>query len=862
MIELTYPSVLVEHALRTVWCSPYQDRAVIVQGARVSPTNGFNDYGYLFKVEFAMPTREHDYHVYMFGQNFPYQFSLPEMNNQWLSLSKWVSEHDILLKLYTDIGRQFPLFESYVARDYSNNLLIAVRINERIADLNVVPLYMQFQDPYHHRKDNKSARIFSNHGLRVPLRKNIGTFQNEYLKVRDRRKWDFNKLLINGVYRWDMKPNDIQEDDVIEYYNDQDMISTHRDWVSNLKYFTSTLDKKQKYLFHIRKIHKSSMDIWYRDDIEIAVLKKNVKNSDEVIIGALLHKNREDTLRMVTHQDYSIPVEYIQSLIKTFEPSPNYREWMVELTVRKSGLDRKLGNDVNHIRELYKLDDKQIIATMANNNGTVPEWSADHLESSMYTYLMRAYRSEFSSQRVVNAYGYVGIAKALANPTALINENPNGNYFNVPAGLTSSFTAYNYSRSGKLLGFENLSNVSVYFPLHEDCTYVEFIGGHAGREGIYVGTNGSGRHNLIDSFRHYSGLVDNQSGLVTKWVDITNDPTKYTFDTTTGAYTHQKDKRNDVALFITDGMHLTYEVDLNSDDGVLDFVVTYDDKGTHICPFPLGKLDLWLNGFSLVEGIDFHVNFPHVAIVSQKYVNRNVNKQKLTLRMTGFPEPNLTRIKPADVGYVNNGFISTNFRYDLHAETLSRITVGGGCFHRDAFSFDSATGEASVRPVKDGAPYSIDEIYVPLRGFMGHNPHELYRKDMDLRKRISDYLSTLIPYPARNKVPVIESKYPLYSPLISALVDSFRKDTLRITHEDYNDNLRMDKVLKPYKRFLFIDPAYLEYDDDYAVIRPYIHSSASNSFELTFLQYQFLEHVIRRFLKNNVDLTTYIKIRG
>ncbi len=76
------------------------------------------------------------------------------------------------------------------------------------------------------------------------------------------------------------------------------------------------------------------------------------------------HRNREDSLRMVSHQDYSVPVDYITSLIRDTDENLDLTNWYIRFVVRRSGINRTLINEKHHLRELYRLNDDQIVNAM------------------------------------------------------------------------------------------------------------------------------------------------------------------------------------------------------------------------------------------------------------------------------------------------------------------------------------------------------------------------------------------------------------------------------------------------------------------------------------------------------------------
>ena len=62
---------LVNHALKNVWCTPDQDRQLILQPAKITVTNGvWNNVSLLWNV-IKLPLQGVRFHVYQVGQLYP-----------------------------------------------------------------------------------------------------------------------------------------------------------------------------------------------------------------------------------------------------------------------------------------------------------------------------------------------------------------------------------------------------------------------------------------------------------------------------------------------------------------------------------------------------------------------------------------------------------------------------------------------------------------------------------------------------------------------------------------------------------------------------------------------------------------------
>ena len=531
--------------------------------------------------------------------------------------------------------------------------------------------------------------------------------------------FQFNKLkpkggqyLIHNGYMVDsFDPSKLQEGDMTEVLYDYSIRKVWDLQVSELRTYKSTLDKKTKYLIHPPKQSDDNM-INYRDDIDIFVYKKDPKTKQ--VKGLYYHRNMEDSVRMVTHRDYGLPVPYVIDYIQALDPHYDLNDFYIRIFVRQNGPIKPLVTDVNKLRSLYVLPDDKIINAMVQVNSTLKEWTADHLERSAYTAVMRSYREELTPALILDATGYTETAKLLANPNVLITKDANGNYFKLPDGLHKEVTVFEYNRNGVLLGWYNQEQYRKYYPYNKDCVFIEAIAGKGGDDITINLTNKPFKLKENTAYRFYLAEVANNE-ISSEWKDNTADP-RILVDLTNMECTYGFKNSGEAGVAIGDDKFLCYNQELDIRDGILDFQLTYEKEHSKALVIPPGKIDIWLNGHALVEDIDYFVDFPNVMIVSKAYIIDEKSKQSVTVRCTGFPfsvGDTLKRVKPREVGFIQYGKVSVDQHHDLHDDRLIRCVVDGGVFDPSVITFDEE-GDAEVsRFALDGKPYSINLIASP-----------------------------------------------------------------------------------------------------------------------------------------------------
>lgn len=844
--------ILIKKAVEQVWQNPYKDRQSIVQLARISPINGYQSLGKVAWETVETPTEGGYYHFYQMGDNYPGDFNLIADKYQWYKLSDWCKEIDLTLHFYNKVGRQLPITESYMIRLYNDNMIIALLVNESIVDSNHEEIYAHFYRNDFYTTIDKDVQephieyFGSSHTRRRTNQWLLDT--RNIMKLRPRGQ---SILWHQGYLVDDINIRKVQDGEYTELYYDMSIRKVVDIPLSKLRTFRSSLDEKHKYLIHPPKDDVETID--YRDDIDIYIYKKD--RVTKQIKGLYYHRNQEDAVRMVTHRDYSLPVPYVLSYVEALDPHPDLKDFYVRLYIRDNGPHKPLIEDVNMIKSLYVLPDDKLYEAMINVDSNVPEWTADHLESSAYTALMRSYYQEIDLDLVLKAFGYSAIVKSVADPNIRITRDPNGDYFKIPDGLIQSCTVYEYSGEGLLLGWYTSKGYKKYYPRQEGCEFIECIAGE-GQDNLEIHI---GQHEIeLQKETAYRFYIASQVDRVTQddWKDVTGkydiviDGTKCYFKYNDG---------QEIGLILGDNKFLSYEQELNGKDGVFDFRLTYGVGHTSPLIIPPGKIDLWMNGHALVEGVDYFINFPDVCIVTKEYMQDRA-LQTVTVRCTGFPFMDngvLKRLAARESAFVEHGKISTNKHYDLHRDRILRTVVDGGVFDPSIMPFDE-DGAANVKHFsEDGRPFSIETPYVALIGTLNVDLYLAQIKDYELTKRIGEYISYHMPDKRPGTLIHIRDYYNVYSPFMSKIAHDIVYGRLQSPQVSTSNDI-IDKIISKYKRWLTVDPAYRGHNKDYVNIHPH---NQKHVIDISARDYAFLEKLNERYLNRKVDLTQFFNVR-
>lgn len=851
--------IIVREGKNLVWQNPRKDKNSIVKLTRISPRNGYNSIGKVHWDYVETPTESGYYHFYQIGDNYPGDFTLIAKKNQWYRLSDWCRVIDLVIHIYDKHGRLIPLIDAYTIRLYNDNIIIAVKRNDHLFDLNEHDIYIHFYRNYFYtttEKDSQTPHIEYN-GLTEDRSNKISGLLSLYSIAQSRKRGGF-RLTCNGYYTEKIVLSDIVEGDTVEIHYDMSIRKVVDFELTELRTFKSSLDQINKYLLHPPKEEKNIID--YRDDIDIFICHREKKSGK--IKGVYYHRNMEDSVRMVTHRDWAIPVPYVMSYIEHLDPNPDLSEFFIRVFVRDNGPDKALTSDCNMIRALYTLPDDKIIEAMVMVDSTVEEWTADNLERSPYTALMRSYRHEITPALVLDALGYNTSAKLLANPNINITKDPNGDYFKLTEGLYKLVTIFEYNENGLLLGWYTQEGMLKYYPRNKGCVFIEAIAGEGGDDlNIYFGKE---PQQILPNtaYRFYIASVgldiEKAKTRTTDWKDATGDDRIVITQDNEVYLDYNVD--NEIACLWGDNKFLCYDTTLTDTDGLIDFAITTGFNHLNPIRVPPGKIDIWMNGYSLVEDIDYYINFPMVVIVNKRYANEG-GKQNVTVRCTGFPiqhKHNLKRIAPREVGFIQYGELSVNNHFDFHDDRILRINANGGIFDPDTVPFDEG-GKTNVKHfIKDGSPYAIETPYVSMSGSMGVNLYSAQVRDYNLATKVNQYLTFHANTTTPRLPPIIDDKYEVYSPFLSKVSMDLKYGRLRSLANTVNIQV-VDKLMEPYKKYLTVDPCKRGFDKNF--VNVHAHNQIY-LLELNPRDIAFLERLNDIYLESKVDVSKFYKVRN
>lgn len=851
---MTSDDFLINHAYNNVWCAPEQDYQHIFRPARLSPPIGARGSTDLIWSRYTLPTAGDWYHLFQIGPVIFKNLNLSLLNETWTSAGSLMIKQRMLIDVYTEGGRMVPRERVFFLATPDGNLCVAVRDTKGIANFGAEPVYLRFySNAYFNRNDVSDAAEGIEYRYFTPTSTDaISTASKVWRDMNEKSGKCF--AYINGWKVQSLNVATMKKGDMVEMVRDSSIREILEFPVTQLPTFLSTLDKKQKYLLH--QPIKRGAYIDYRDDLDIYLVKRSNANA---YTGVYYHRNAEDSMRMVTHRDYSIPAAYLESYTQSNGAWARTDQLTVQLVLRHAGLERPLLDEAHHIKELYRLSEMDFMQALIGTDAVVSVWQAAALEQSQYTALMRATAGTITRTMVEEAYGYNAIGRLLADTPQKI-ETVNG-WVELPFGLRGESTVYEYDADGLLLGWYLNINVQWYVARSKACKYVEAIPGRGGRSlSTVYGADAPSVPGY--NYRCYVCTIDNTlpDG---KWKDVTGDVNYY--QVINGKITWTVDRKRIYTAVKRDDSFLTYNLDLDYQDALLRLSLNVAEvridgnlyNGLNEIPF--GVLELWLNGHSLIEGLDWFMVDQEIVIVNKVYRTRDGKANRITIRGTGFCNADMSRIAQAEFGFVEQGWLSRNNRWNLRDDKVIRVTAGGRLFARSELNFAEDTGGVRLNAVANGAPYQVLEPVIPLRGATLEDTYALRAVAMKVDNEIEDYMTQRYPDQVLDTPNLIPGPHVLYSPFIGKVMHDLIAGYIR--EEDLTgrfSDTKVKELCKSYEWLLKYEPTYKGFNDRYVSIHPH---ESYEPFELGIYQYNFLRRVVRLYLEDKVDISHFISIK-
>lgn len=883
-------TALIQHVLNNVWCSPEQDYQLVIRPQRLTNYRGLRKTMELDWRDILLPDQTSTFHVFQIGALHPSLIGLFPRSEQWIKASDHCNIQGMVIDIYNAKGIRVPRFETWFIALSNRNLVVAIVDQGDNVKLASEDIYLRFYSNAFYESSRSDgyplvgdAVILENpdndwnnlgalrasgrtgdvlvEGKRCESRTELMAMQDRLARLRDLNVGKvlafYNGRLVKDFSGAYYTTERFRVGDWAEIYLDASISEILEFKVSDLSTFDSILDSMRKYLLH--RPTEVINHIQFKDDLDMYLVRDTGNDRFE---GRLFYRNTAKTVRMVTHQDWAIPVPYVMSFVDEATDFTNPSGWRVQVHVRHSGYLRPLVDESSRIKELYKLSPERRSMAMLGIDSSLEFWRADNLENAMYPALMSMSPANITVGIVEEACGYNAISRLVADSPLPVVVQEGLKVVDLPMGLQSDATLFEYNTEGHLLEWHHTAGTTQYSCRNADTAFVE---GRVGIGGPTLSTVfGTSPYQLNPDIDYFFMKVSVWNKTITgDWQPAVLGADYTIID---GVAYWNLDGQQWLCAIRNNKHFLTYNVDLDATDGLMIMSIQSEEQSEYepanrVMAVPYGKLDLWLNGRPLIENIDYVVHWPQLVICNKEFISSS-ELQRVTVRCTGLPmvnaEGEFYRQRPLDVGFVKYGQLSRNNRYNVRDDKVQRIVVRGRVKLPQDVSYPENGAGISVAGIANGDPYAVEEVIVPVGAFVESTTDALRNQALERDRQVENYVSRFVTDPVEENANTIAERYDLFSPFLAKIIRDLQHGYLVL---DYSTvpftQAKIEEWLEDYLYLLDYDPTTLNLDDDYVNIHPH------DSYQVQTLgvyEYYLVEKACQIYLQDKVNLSIFLQL--
>ncbi len=827
---------LLKYAESNLWSNPYDNQQFRLKLGRLSPRSGWvNTFLYMHKNR-GLPTATDFYHVYtLSGTSTGYWNMLTNGIKKnpldvWYNVGDLCAKRGVHIDLYNDTGRIYPRGMAWVTRTYDGLHLLAVQKTAgyplEVADNFFMRCYTPDWSIYHadtHTGDPNNA--FQYQHFSTPSASELNQLASKLAT------WaglgGLTSIYINGIRSPKLPAiTEVTPGMVVEIMFDPTVFKTETYNIKDLPNFYSF------------------------DDCDFYLIDPKGR-------GLFFNLNAEDAVRQLTHRDYAVAADYLTDLGNT-EGSFNVNSANRLLVVYRSSLWRqKMVWEHNRIKYLYRLSDAQIVSAFTAVKSTLPEWSAPELENSWTMRINRSLWNDITDSQAAEALGYNALTKIMADSPVPMRYTPEGGGYDVPSTYRRAAVVFEYDEGGVLLGYNQIVNALKYRPVNPQCVMVEFIQGYGGLTRNIIDGVDDVVLSSVNGYRAFvSGFNIDKQESDGNWVDVTN-TTAYSLQN--GVLSWNIDTVNQIGRVIIDDQFLMKEFDINHLDQSLYFSVTEvwegGGKAAEIAP---ANLFIWMNKRPLIENVDYVVDYPHVYIVSKMYVSGSPSNSFLVVAegiSTDINKP----INETELGYVTEGQLGYNGRYNVRDDRRTRIIVDGRLQLPGTIPSSEENAVFNPEHSLNGFPYAVTHVYQAVSKVKAYDNHPGYLASRDLDRRVSAYLTTnFIKKPV--DTPNIQDKYRLFSLFLHQIIYAIKLGILNVPKPEAGKVFStqvLQELTNDYQWLLKFDPAKRKMDARYFTVQTYANI---DTLAVTPAQLLFISQLNDHFLSGACHIEGHFEV--
>jgi hypothetical protein len=216
-----------------------------------------------------------------------------------------------------------------------------------------------------------------------------------------------------------------------------------------------------------------------------------------------------------------------------------------------------------------------------------------------------------------------------------------------------------------------------------------------------------------------------------------------------------------------------------------------------------------------------------------------------------------------DVGFVVDGMLSTNKRFNVRDDVTMRFVVGGKLMHRDQLDFAETDYGVTLPSSLNGNLFMACETLVPYNlGGEKLRPMIARAAARKLDGRIEAYMTNYLP-DRGDGFYTVSRHYPVYSPVASGIIDAVLSgDISAETIASANTDMKILLACQPYsERWFKYDPTNPERETDERFVMVHPHPYTHTIF-LTPVQYRFVKRAVNMITRNKVEFSHFVQMEA
>lgn len=828
-------------AVNEVWLNPGADRQLLFVPSPLTTRNGARRRIDLTVMSEILPTSDRRYMVYEIGQLSPTLFGLDKPYRSWTKISDVANDNGMIIQGLINF-RNVCMSTAYIKRTQTNNTIIAIDYDDNREQIKTDRnFYLRFySNEWFTTPDGAASDGTKIRGGRVETNADYTAIMNDY--NTDLPKPGSCKLFHNGIYVDGITPSDVLLGDWLEYYYDASTVGFFDVPLRDLRSYSSVKDLVRKYMIVQPDNGRTGWD--YFDDVEMFLC-----SPEEDALGAprnagfyYANVQANDT-RQLTHRDWAIDAVRVQEMFYRQPVRLQYGFGFVRVFLRNAGSLAGLPMDHNLTQELHLMPHEVRKRIMLGTMSNIDEWNAIQLEDSAYMNWIGLPSYDLKDTELPNVFNYYGINKIIERPRHIDGDAR----VTVPPIIQTDGIIIKYKPDGTLLDITDLTPVQIgnrvvnrdptWFladllpgrhvagnELDHECEMIQDLGDYAG--GLYYRLQGD-----LDFQEARLGI-------------------DYTFQEGTNIAEWKPEHFLSERIWRkADEFHLN-QFTRPAIDVIGQRLSVYDGAASGLT-MSVGRVDCWLNGYRLIEGLDFYRQQTDIVIVNREYYT--APDLELTILSHG-----VDMVKPVRrIGFVEHRNLNYKGRFELDIYRGLPVAIGGRLAKPSELAWSELRNGSQVdASFIDGTPYAVMEAisHAPLFliNELTDTPNEAVARD----DKVSDFLTVQLPEADYPGPVLVANKHAIVSVFMNSLVNAIVSGALIVPGKNLSD-LALDTLVAPWHDQLEYDVTQQDWDWEYVTAHASYRTSSTTISERS---YSFLLQANARYCNNLIDLSIYLSI--